>query len=52
MYYEAYSLKNNLTTFISALIAAGLLAGGSLLVVKNRINNRKDVTDADISERV
>lgn len=52
MYYETYSLKNNLITFISSFVITCLLVGCSLLVVKNRINNRKGVNDANISERV
>ena len=52
MYYEAYSLKNNLITSISTFVITCLLVGGSLLVVRNRINNRKEVIDANISERV
>lgn len=47
MYYEEYSLKENLTTFISSFVIIILLVIVSLVVVKNKINNRKGLNNED-----
>lgn len=53
MYYESYSLKENLITSFSALFITALLLIGSLFVVKNRINNRKgSFNEENNTERV
>ncbi len=47
MYYKEYSLKENLITSISSLIIVILLVIISLFVVKNKINNRKELNNED-----
>lgn len=45
MYYENYSLKENLITAIGSLIIVISLVIVSLFIVKNRINNRKEIVN-------
>jgi len=52
MYYEAYSLKENLITCISTLLIGIALVVLSLFVVKNKINNRKEIANENNPERV
>lgn len=47
MYYQDYSLKENLITSISSLVIIVLLVIVSLFVVKNKINNRKELNNED-----
>ena len=47
MYYESYSLKENLITSLSSLFILVVFVIGSVFVVKNRINNRKAIVNEE-----
>lgn len=52
VYYEAYSLKENIITSISSLIISAILVIISIFVVKNKINNRKVINDGNNAEGI
>ena len=51
-YYESYSLKENLITSISSLLIGAFLVIISLFIVKNKINNRKELANENISRGI
>ena len=52
MYYKDYSLKENLISSISTVLIGAVLVIVSLFVVKNRINNRKEIISEDKPEGI
>ena len=50
--YEVYSLKENLITSISTLIIGVILVIISVFVVKNKINNRKVISNGNNTEGI
>ena len=52
VYYESYSLKENLLTVIFSLIIGVILVIISVFMVKNKINNRKVINNGNNTEGI